>query len=159
LLPDLWRFFREENPFSDHYWVANLTESTDRTESQHRAVNFIERLSRFMWLMLEKNMPFADPATFRNDETTPEGRAWSIRILACLKRLHVIREFARYFSPADAEVLHEIAMRSTLGREHGLDETRPVKNIEEARVAGCPAADLYVHYQFLTRHFRKRKRR
>ncbi len=155
LLPGLMAFFREENRLSNHFEIANLTECTDQSETKHQAVKFVVRLSRFMWKVLEQNINESDPETFRNDETTPEGRTWSIRVLAKLNKLHVIREFAPYFGKGDVEVLREISMRNRIRPEHGVSKTRQVRTIEEARITGCPAADLFAYHQFLTRHKRR----
>lgn len=152
LLSALQQFFRvTRQPFSDSTEVFNLPRFYDTGHHEKRVVEFVLNLAKFVFLC-KKEHGLGWTANAHDDriyDRLDTAKPWVIELLAELRKLDVLRELLSDADEASLAKLREIAMRQELreGR-HPVLKSRRVATLDEACLAGSPAAWILKQYEF-----------
>lgn len=80
------------------------------------------------------------------------AKPWTIEVLSILGETQMLRKWLTFFDDACLAKLRDIAMRNSLDPQyHGVNEKRPVANIDEACLAGSVSAWLLKEHELVTR--------
>lgn len=151
LLPVIQSFFRtEDRSFEKKYKNRNLHYWPEhRTHSEEHAIVFLLKLAEYIWDWKEKEFTELSPCESEKKMATERrsfldsAEPWMIDVLACLKRLDVLRKWLLELNEPCLAKLKGIALHNELKwHYHPVLHDRPVTTIDEACCAGSTAAWL-----------------
>lgn len=151
LLPVIQHFFRiEDRPSEKQYKNRNLEFwPENRTHNEDLAIIFLLKLAEYIWDWKEKEFTEWSPNEVETRSATERrvfldsAKPWMVEVLACIKRLDVLRKWVLEIDEPCVARLTEIAMLNKLKWHwQPVSKDRPVATIDEACCADSAAAWL-----------------
>jgi hypothetical protein len=159
LIQNLFR--SEDSVFGNSFVIRNLPLGVILSHKEKILREFLFNIARFLWGWKGPKvglwMNEEQRKTVENEKTRIQGsldaaKPWMIEVLSFTNNLPLLKQWMSSFDTACVNKLKEIAYRTKLTNySHPVKVDRLVKSVDEACLAGSPAACLLKDYELYVR--------